>query len=71
MMMLLIKSTLVDRKIAAVGCSGASLLAHSGTATVGQLGGQSRPFHDVRDMSRCRMISETSISFEGSRVYVI
>jgi hypothetical protein len=37
-MMLLIKSTLIDRKIAAIGCSAASLLTHSGTATEGQLG---------------------------------
>jgi hypothetical protein len=33
-----IKSTLTDRKIAAFGFSAASLLAHSGTATEGRLG---------------------------------
>jgi hypothetical protein len=36
-MLLPIKSTLVDRKIVVLGFSAASLLAHSGTATEGPL----------------------------------
>jgi hypothetical protein len=38
MLLLPIKSTLVDRKIAVLGFSAASLLAHSGTGTEGPLG---------------------------------